>query len=498
MKRITIILLFVSFVAKANTYYVALDGKDSNSGLSLYSPFLTMKKAIGLAKAGDQIYVRGGDYAYTSTLTLSNSGTEDAPIRFESYNNERVKINFAGGSGKGFTLSGNHWYLIGFDVTRAANNGILVSGAYNTVEFCSFYDNGNSGVQLSNGAHDNRIINCDSYWNVDTDNYADADGFACKMAVGDNNYFYGCRSWINVDDGWDGDLRGADEINTVVENCWTWGNGYLKDRTDKGYHANGQGFKMGGSDDKTLKHNFTLRNCLAFDNKANGFDQNNNKGNMVVQNCTGFRNNKITDYSSDGDGILSGANFNINLTLAAGKSCIIQNCLSFTGPVVMKSWVVGNTNSWDSKFMVGTDDFVSLDTTGVTGPRQADGSLPRLNLCRLNPSSDLVDTGTDIGLSYLGKAPDLGAFECDSNLTSFNRSAQGNLPVAFFSGNTLIIRRNNSFECILKLMDMKGHIVRSTTFSGEALDVYCDALTRGIYLLEFSGKGGEQVIKVIR
>jgi hypothetical protein len=52
---------------------------------------------------------------------------------------------------------------------------------------------------------------------------------------------------------------------------------------------------MGGSDDKTLKHNFTLKKCLAFKNKAKGFDQNNNKGTMILYNCTGH-NNLVVDY----------------------------------------------------------------------------------------------------------------------------------------------------------------------------------------------------------
>jgi hypothetical protein len=102
------------------------------------------------------------------------------------------------------------------------------------------------------------------------------------MDVGSSNSFYGCRSWLNVDDGWVGYLRGTDNVSTTLENCWTWQNGYFKDGTDAGANANGNGFKMGGSDDKLLKHNFTLKNCMAFDNKAKGFDQNNNKGSMIM------------------------------------------------------------------------------------------------------------------------------------------------------------------------------------------------------------------------
>lgn len=498
MKKITILFLFFSFLSKANTYYVALNGSDSYNGSSLSLPFLTITKATNLAVAGDQIYVRGGNYAYKSTITLSKSGSSSAPIRLEGYNNERVKIDFSGASSRGITLSGNYWYIRGLDITKAGSNGMLISGAYNTVEFCSFYENWNSGLQLSNGAHDNRVINCDSYWNIDV-NYADADGFACKMAVGNYNYFYGCRSWINVDDGWDGYLRGTDDVYTTVENCWTWGNGYLKNGTDKGYHANGQGFKMGGSDSpSTLKHNFTLRNCLAFDNKANGFDQNNNMGTMLIENCTAFRNNKVIDYTSEGHGISKGANFNIYKALATGKTCTIRNCVSIAGPVNMTDWVVQSTNSWHNVFTVTEADFMSLDTTGVSGPRQADGSLPRINLCRLQPTSDLIDSGTKIGLDYLGAAPDLGAFEYNSNLTALPKSGRLNQSVAFFAGDNLIIRRNKASDCLLKIIDINGHVVLKTKIYNEAVDINCNRLAKGIYVLELSGKEEHSGIKIIR
>jgi hypothetical protein len=39
------------------------------------------------------------------------------------------------------------------------------------------------------------------------------------------------------------------------------------------------------------------------------------------------------------------------------------------------------------------------------------GSLSRSDFLRLAPGSDLIDTGTDVGLLFAGNAPDLGAFE---------------------------------------------------------------------------------------
>ncbi len=197
------------------------------------------------------------------------------------------------------------------------------------------------------------------------------------MDVGSNNYFYGCRAWLNVDDGWDGYLRGANDISTVCENCWTWKNGWTKNGIDYGDKANGNGFKMGGSDNKDLMHNFTLINCLSFDNKSKGFDQNNDKGNMLIKNCTGFRN--------------KGHNYSVYLNLAAGKTCSIINCISYNGTINIGSFVNQGTNSWLSGFSVNMDDFISLDTLGVSSKRNSDGSLPLIGFMRLKKTSYLID-----------------------------------------------------------------------------------------------------------
>jgi uncharacterized repeat protein (TIGR02059 family) len=63
---------------------------------------------------------------------------------------------------------------------------------------------------------------------------------------------------------------------------------------------------------------------------------------------------------------------------------------------------------------VSDGDFQSVSTTGMDGPRQADGSLPVLNFLKLAKGSDLIDAGVDVGQAYDGKAPDLGAFEFQS------------------------------------------------------------------------------------
>jgi len=60
---------------------------------------------------------------------------------------------------------------------------------------------------------------------------------------------------------------------------------------------------------------------------------------------------------------------------------------------------------------VASNDFVSLDDSLLTAPRQVNGDLPYINFARLTNTSDCIDAGTNEGFAFYGAAPDLGAFE---------------------------------------------------------------------------------------
>lgn len=399
-----IIFLITIFISNINAQiYVATDGNDNNPG-TLSLPYKTITKAISVAQPGDTIFVRGGIYSLTSTISIgsSKSGTSSKMYYLFAYQNERPVLDFSsmslGSSNRGISLRANYWYIKGFDIKGAGDNGMIIDGgSFNIIENCAFYENRDSGLQLYNGASNNKIINCDSYYNADPTE-GDADGFAPKLTVGSNNYFYGCRAWQNSDDGWDGYLRGANNVTTILENCWTFLNGYRKDGTMGS--GNGNGFKMGGGDNsnsQNLMHHFILKNCLAFNNKAKGFDQNNNAGSMTLLNCTGYGNKS--------------ANYRITRQINAGQQLIVKNCISLNGSVELGSFAVQEKNSWLSPFRISEADFVSLDASQATAPRKPDGSLPDINFMHLNSNSQFIDAGVDVGLQYYGNAPDLGAFE---------------------------------------------------------------------------------------
>jgi hypothetical protein len=81
-----------------------------------------------------------------------------------------------------------------------------------------------------------------------------------------------------------------------------------------------------------------------------------------------------------------------------------------------------NTNWCDVAFNyftlpvnVTNNDFMTLDESLLTLPRQANGDLPYIAFAQLVSTSDLVDAGTNDGFAFADTAPDLGAFEYGLN-----------------------------------------------------------------------------------
>ncbi len=422
--------------ASAKTWYVSPGGGGTKDGSGKDNALAGPDAGIAKAVAGDTVLLIAGIYALSATVKLTASGTASARINLfaEDAATKRAYFDFsaqsAGSANRGMIITGDFWHIRGIDVYKAGDNGILFQGGSNNIlEFANVHENQDAGVQLAAGAADNLILNTDSWWNYDAATLGgNADGFAPKLDVGSGNTFRGCRSWGNSDDGWDGYLRNgttAYSASTILEDCWTFDNGYyhgdpkspLNSRAD----MNGNGFKLGGGDKAGsisngygTQHHFVLRRCLAFDNYANGFDQNNNRGSMTLYNCTGMDNG--TDFQING--MISSSPTPDN-GIAPGNAVIVKNCVSTgTGSIKLTAAIEGH-NSWTSGFGVSSADFLSVDSAGLRAARKPDGSLPDIAFLHLRPGSKLVNAGAALpGIVFNGSAPDLGAFETSASVGS--------------------------------------------------------------------------------
>ena len=446
MKSI-ISLFFIAFcsVVSATTYYVSTTGKDNNPG-TITQPWATFHYAVTQAYAGDTVYFRGGTYYWTERVVLPRSGTAGNHICFFNYPDEipifdcsNYPQGAAGRSIFGIFAEGRSYLKFkGLTVNNLTNINLDEGRAMAFyIQSCNniFYDQCNShhcaGPNFQ--CHDSRDIyytNCDISWSADPQLFDPGNaghGFTCTGSVNgsmeDTISYYGCRAWKCSDQGYSAAFTGL----VIFDHCWAFDNG-LK---ELGYSAGaGHGFKPGymyGDVDSIAR---ILKNCLSVYNAGYGFLENTlsqgNKINMRFYNNTSYKNGRgAAGIGFHPDGY---RNFLENETIY--RNNIGYDNFSWDMQIGSTATVIHDHNSWDCPYTnpncggvanlgkyfkspatVNDLDFVSLDSTGLTGARKADGSLPDLDFLKLAPTSDLIDKGIYVGLPYSGTAPDLGYSE---------------------------------------------------------------------------------------
>lgn len=418
----------------AAEFFVAPQGDDRQAG-TLAAPFATIQRAQAAAAPGDTVFIRGGTYRmseaqiarkeriFAYVTLLDQSGRPERRIRYWAYPGERPVFDFsqikpAGHRVHAFRVTGSWLHLRGLEVVgvqvtitgHTQSIGFDNQGSDNLYEQLSVHDGMAIGFWIGNGAN-NLVLNCDAYRNHDSVSEGgrggNTDGFGYHGRKGSvNNVFRGCRAWFNSDDGFDFINSGE---AALAENCWAFYNGYSTAFKSLG---DGNGFKAGGHagtpvarlPDPIPRH--VVRGCVAVRNKANGFYANHHIGGVDFVHNTAWRNR---------------TNFNLlgrardNATDVPGYGHRLKNNLGFAGGTEVAQLNAAECdaggNSFDLPLTLTTADFSGLDEADLVKPRRADGGLPDVPLLHLAAGSVAIDRGVDGGRPYLGKAPDLGAFE---------------------------------------------------------------------------------------
>ncbi|MGA2450207.1 MAG: right-handed parallel beta-helix repeat-containing protein [Polyangiaceae bacterium] len=434
---------FVSRDAFAADYYVATTGSDSDPG-TITQPFASLQKGADVAAAGDTVWLRGGTYNITTAhsssagIEISTSGTSDTNrINFFAYPGETPLIDFSQlpisttDFTDGIVVTGSWLHFRGISeccvpMNTFSNNGWEVDNAANDIfELLDMYGNSGNGIFVSHGTGGHLILNCDGHDNYDATSSQgqgqNADGFGVHyQTTGATTVIRGCRSWWNSDDGID---LINQEVPVTVENSWAFGNGYANYGTYSPTSGNGNGFKMGSS--KTgIRH--LVQNNVAWKNKANGFYANHSSGGNTWYNNTSFQNgtqyNMLASTWSEPNG---GGTRTDGVILTGTKVHIMRNNIGYPdkNEYITGYGVDSQFNTWDLNITPGPTDFLSIadpsvngtgasiETSGALGPRAANGDLPDVDFLQLAAGSQMIDKGTDVGLPYVGAAPDLGAYE---------------------------------------------------------------------------------------
>ncbi|MEV7884967.1 CBM35 domain-containing protein [Streptomyces sp. NPDC002817] len=307
----------------------------------------TLASAISKVSSGGTIYLRGGTYNHSATVTIpaGSNGTSSARTTLAAYSGEKPVLNFSAqtesSSNRGLQLNANYWHIKGLVVERAGDNGIYVGGSNNVIERTVTRYNRDTGLQLGRMASstptsqwpaNNLILSAESHDNADSDG-EDADGFAAKLTVGAGNVFRYAVAHHNIDDGWDlYTYSDYDPIGTVtIEDSLSYGNGTLTDGSQAG-NGDRNGYKLGGED---VPINHVVRRSIAYDNGKHGFTYNSNPGTMTISNNLSIDNTE--------------RNFNFD----AGTSVFRNNtsCRSGSGT---NDRIIGNSDS-SNQFWSGTN-----------------------------------------------------------------------------------------------------------------------------------------------
>jgi len=288
--------------AADDTLYASPSGTAGAAG-TLADP-TTVASAITRVTAGGTIYLRGGTYNLSQTVTIdqSDSGTPNARTTLSAYPGETPVLNFAAQSedpaNRGLALNGSFWHVYGIVVEHAGDNGIFVGGSDNILERTVTRFNRDTGLQLSRIASDtpedewpsgNLVLSAESHDNADSDG-EDADGFAAKLTVGTGNVFRYAVSHNNIDDGWD--LYTKDDTGPIgavtIEDSLAYDNGTLTDGSQAG-DGDRNGYKLGGED---IAVDHVVRRSIAYRNGKHGFTYNRNPGSMTVSDNVSIDNSE--------------------------------------------------------------------------------------------------------------------------------------------------------------------------------------------------------------
>lgn len=390
--------------------FVATSGRDSNPGTQEL-PFRTLPAALGTVGPNGVIIVRGGVYRCLDVVRFDKSGEPGRPIVVKAYPGEVPVLDFSASANNSLysslAIEGAYWHLEGLAIANGPQFGVSIRGKrahHNILEKIQTYKNRFAGVALEKDATHNLLLNCDSFQNFDFHwNGENGDGFGAFWSVGQGNVLIGNRSWNNSDDGFD-----CWRSNAAVcfEECYAWNNG-----EDIWHHpfftGNANGFKLGMGEGQHV-----LVECLAWGHTNSGFTLNGNTSGVILNNCCAWNNRPNYAFGWSG------------WSEEARKNSLFANSISYRGN--SRDDIHGEaqslSNSWDPvlRIQLADSDFLSLDDSMMSAPRNPDGSIPYNNFLRLAPGSAAIDAGTDVNMPYVGKAPDLGAFEYDPNENAEN------------------------------------------------------------------------------
>ncbi len=222
----------------AATYYVATTGNDSNSGSSS-SPFLTVQRGVNAASAGDTVYLRGG--TYNQTVSISKSGSSGSPITISGYPGETAIIDGqktipADSNTALFYVWANYVTLQDLTIQNSHAAGLYLFGNNNQALRVKSYRNYGSGIMVSAGGY-SLVSDCEVYYNstINEFGYTPTGYWGAGLTVARNSVHHATVRRNKVWNNWGEGLSTFESSYTTAEDNIVWDNWstnlYISDTT---------------------------------------------------------------------------------------------------------------------------------------------------------------------------------------------------------------------------------------------------------------------------
>lgn len=454
---------------KGNVYYVAgddLQANDDNNGLfpeyqgEQEGPWKTIRHSAAVMQAGDTTYVRAGTYQEAGVV-FANSGVPGKWITLANYAGEEPVMDGSSITdalpGIGITGSGGYIMIQGLIIQNMPSSGIVTDDNTTTphqeisIRDCTLSGNGRldeygSGISLSA-----------------------VEGFVVANVESHDNAYYG----LVVGSSRDGSLSSAGGIiqdSRFYNHTGTEGHGLainqghdilVKDNV--AFHNRIHGIDLSDwPKEGEVSHDITLEGNQSYDNGVAGFSVNSDSNHIRYQRNIAWGNGAKWAGHGTSSGFLcyngcwhvewlnnvavgnSDCGFRVDdhpgvYTPNADSQLVFHNNIGYMNgksewnerPALVVSesgWQITATyNNWGGEAgknapVVGLGEGGTM--TAYTSDQINQSAFQEHNLSvdplfvdlsglnwRLQPGSPMIDAGMDVGLSFCGSAPDLGAIE---------------------------------------------------------------------------------------
>ncbi|MDO5519941.1 MAG: fibronectin type III domain-containing protein [bacterium] len=285
-----------AYGTEENAIYVSPQGTANGKGTKA-SP-LDISTAVAFVQPGQEIILLGGEYKLSSAIEIPRglNGTAEKRITLMSDPSEKAVLNFADSTTGGIILKADYWHIYNLEIKNTKQGKPMhIQGNNNIAEKLLIHDNADTGLQINGSSEEsyamwpsNNLVQSVEVYNSCDPLANDADGFAAKITVGDNNVFRYCISHHNIDDGWDLYAKSTSgSIGAVtIDSCVAYSNGKLTEDSGNTQIGEGNGFKLGG---ESMPGAHILKNSVSFNNLAKGVTSNSGPD-PKVYNVTSFAN----------------------------------------------------------------------------------------------------------------------------------------------------------------------------------------------------------------